>query len=94
MDKQALIDGIINRVKGEFASETERQQALFSYEMGEKYAQTRRFDNSRYYHNYSFRMDDGNVVSSSAFFSIFTTRNQTGAYMDAEKDLKRSHVEW
>ncbi len=89
MEREQLIQEIITRVKGEFAAEGEsRNIAEFAYERGEAYAKTRRFDNSRYYHNYSFRLDDGSQVFSSSFFSIYTTRNQTGAYLDAEKVVK------
>ena len=89
MERERLIDSIIREVKGEFAAEGETAElANFAYDRGQEYARTRRFDNSRYYHNYTFRLDDGTPVMSSSFFSIFMTRNQTGAYLDAEKVVK------
>lgn len=86
LDKETLIKDLLKEIKGEFAlggeSEAHARQA---YEMGEAYAQTKRFDNSRFYHNYQFQLDDGARVSSSSFFNQFMSRNQTRSYMAAEK---------
>jgi hypothetical protein len=88
------INDIIRKVKGEFAAEGESAQlATRALEMGQRYRETRRFDNSRYYHNYQFQLEDGSKVSSHSFFSIYTTRNQTGAYLDAEKAVREACAE-
>jgi len=80
---------IIKKLKGDFAAEGQTAaMAGRAFEMGIQYAQTRRFDNSRFYHNYKFRLDDGTSVMSTSYFNIFTSRNQTPAYMEAEKVLR------
>ena len=90
LDKETLIKDLLTVIKGEFAlggeSEAHARQA---YEMGEAYAKTKRFDNSRFYHNYQFQLNDGARVSSSSFFNQFMSRTQTSAYMDAEKAVKK-----
>lgn len=90
LDKESLIKDLLTVIKGEFAlggeSEAHAKQA---YEMGEAYAKTKRFDNSRFYHNYQFQLNDGARVSSSSFFNQFMSRTQTSAYMDAEKAVIR-----
>ena len=86
LDKEILIKDLLKEIKGEFALGGESEaQARRAYEMGEAYAQTKRFDNSRFYHNYQFQLDDGARVSSSSFFNQFMSRNQTRSYMAAEK---------
>ena len=85
------ISEITRQVKGAFAAEGESEQfAGKAWEMGQEYARTHRFNNSRYYHNYQFQLEDGSKVSSHSFFSIYTTRNQTGAYLDAEKAVQEA----
>ncbi len=89
LDKDTLVRTILTALKGEHACGGEMEEAAArAYDMGVQYAQTRRFDNSRFYHNYTFRLDDGNTVSSSSFFNIFMSRNQTRAYVEAEKVLQ------
>ena len=89
MERDILVNGILEKIKGSFAASGETQQSAFqAYDMGVLYGQTRRFDNSRFYHNYKFRLDDGTTVMSASFFNIFMSRNQTGAYTEAEKVLK------
>lgn len=89
LDKDTLVRTILTALKGEHACDGEMEAAAArAYDMGVQYAQTRRFDNSRFYHNYTFRLDDGNTVSSSSFFNIFMSRNQTRAYVEAEKVLQ------
>ena len=63
--------------------------AVKAYEMGLNYSQTKRFDNSRFYHNYKFRLDDGSTVMSTNFYNLFMNRNQTGAYMEAEQVVRQ-----
>lgn len=94
LDKDTLVSTILTALKGEHACGGEMQEAAArAYDMGVQYAQTRRFDNSRFYHNYTFRLDDGNTVSSSSFFNIFMSRNQTRAYVEAEKVLQTCFAE-
>lgn len=90
IEKNLIIDGLLKQIKGELAVESQeaRRIAEQAYEMGQNYSQTKRFDNSRFYHNYRFRLDDGTSVMSSNFFNIFMSRNQTPAYMEAEKVLR------
>ena len=89
MDKDILLRGLIEKMKGQFAAEGQTAaMAERAYEMGVQYGQSRRFDNSRHYHNYRFRLDDGTTVMATSYFNIFMSRNQTGAYIDAEKALK------
>ena len=90
LEKDFVIDGLLKEIKGEMAvsSPEARRIAELAYEMGQNYAKTKRFDNSRFYHNYQFRLDDDTSVMSSNFFNIFMSRNQTPAYMDAEKSLR------
>ncbi len=88
-EKEILVKQILVKLKGEFACGGEMEAAaLRAYDMGLQYAQTRRFDNSRFYHNYKFRLDDGTSVMSTSYFNIFMSRSQTGAYIDAEKVLR------
>lgn len=83
-----MVYKIIEKVKGSFAAQGETERiALRAYEMGAEYGATKKFDNSRFYHNYQFRLDDGSRVMSSSFFNIFMSRSQTAAYMEAEKAL-------
>jgi len=90
IEKDILLDGLLKEVKGELALESReaRRIAEQAYDMGQRYRETKRFDNSRFYHNYKFRLDDGSSVMSSNFFNIFMSRNQTPAYMAAEKALR------
>lgn len=89
LEKEILIKQLLEKIKGTFAAGGPAEEAAFrAYDMGVQYAQTRRFDNSRFYHNYQFRLDDGTRVSSTSFYNMFMSRNQTGAYIDAEKALK------
>lgn len=84
-----MVEKIIEKVKSNFAADGETLRiANRAYEMGVEYAATKRFDNSRHYHNYQFRLDDGARVMSSSFFNIFMSRSQTPAYMEAEKVLR------
>lgn len=74
---------------GEMAISTVYEaRAIKAYEMGLLYGETKRFDNSKYYHNYQFCLDNGERISSSSFFNQFMSRNQTHAYMEAEKAAK------
>lgn len=90
LEKDVLLKGLTANIKGKLAAESPAalEIAEKAYEMGQNYAKTKRFDNSRFYHNYQFRLDDGNTVMSSNFFNIFMSRNQTPAYMEAEKQLR------
>lgn len=90
LEKDVLVRELIKSIKGELSAESPEalRIAETAYEMGENYAKTKRFDNSRFYHNYQFRLDDGSCVMSSSFFNIFMSRNQTPAYMEAEKVLR------
>lgn len=88
-ERDVIVKEILEKLKGEFAASGESlHDAMRAYDMGVQYSQTRRFDNSRHYHNYKFRLDDGTTVMATSFFNIFMSRNQTGAYIDAEKTLK------
>ena len=89
LDREVLVKDLLKKIQGALAVEGKMAPLAFkAYDMGVEYATTKRFDNSRYYHNYQFRLDDGSRVLSSNFFNQFTTRNQTGAYMDAEAAVK------
>ena len=90
LERDFVVDGLLKEIKGEMSlgSAEAREMAEKAYEMGRIYAQTKRFDNSRFYHNYHFRLDDSSSVMSSNFFNIFMSRNQTPAYMAAEKALR------
>ena len=89
LEKDVLVTELLKKIQGPLSPEGKMAPLAFkAYEMGEEYAKTKKFDNSRYYHNYQFRLDDGSRVLSSNFFNQFTTRNQTGAYMDAEAAVK------
>lgn len=89
MSENALIKKLVENIAGTFASGTETENiANRAYIMGVEYSKTKRFDNSRHYHNYQFRLDDGSTVLSSNYFNLFTSRNQTEAYIDAEQHVK------
>ncbi len=89
IDKNILVKEILVRVMGELAVGSKLEDIAYSaYDMGEAYAHTKRFDNSRYYHNYQYVLDDGSKVSATNFYNIFMTRTQTPAYMEAEKIVK------
>lgn len=89
MERDTLVNELIVKIKGGYAASGETQRdALKAYNMGVQYGQTRRFDNSRFYRNYKFRLDDGTMITSTSYFNMFMSRNQTGAYIDAEKALK------
>lgn len=90
LEKDALLKGLIKNIKGELSVDSPEAADIAekAYEMGQNYAKTRRFDNSRFYRNYQFRLDDGTTVMSSNFFNIFMSRNQTPAYMEAERALR------
>lgn len=90
LEKDVLLKELTANIKGKLAAESPAALEITekAYEMGQNYAKTKRFDNSRFYHNYQFRLDDGNTVMSSNFFNIFMSRNQTPAYMEAEKQLR------
>lgn len=89
MQREILICEIVKNIKGDFAAEGENMaHAEFAYERGVQYGKTKRFDNSRYYHNYQYLLDDGDSVSASSFYNLFMNRHQTGAYMEAEQAVK------
>jgi len=89
IDKDVVVKEILVRVMGELALGTKLEDmAARAYEMGEAYAHTKRFDNSRFYHNYQYVLDDGSKVSATNFYNVFMTRSQTPAYMEAEKIVK------
>ena len=88
-EKNILVSQLLQKIKGEFTGSAGETIALRAYEMGQQYAVTRRFDNSRFYHNYQFRLDDGTRIQSTSYFNMFMSRNQTGAYIDAEKHLRQ-----
>lgn len=88
MNREDLVTAIISRTKGDFATEgVTREIGLEAFDMGMEYAGTHRFSNSSRYHNYQYILEDGGTVSASSYYSIFTTRTQTPAYMKAEEDL-------
>lgn len=85
LKQEDLIKELIKTVMGEFAQSHEcEDMATKAYEMGRQYAKTGKFDNSKFYHNYIFSLDDGAKISSSSFFNQFMSRNQTHAYLQAE----------
>ena len=87
--REDLVKALIEKIMSSHSAGGKMEElALRAYDMGVEYSKTKRFDNSRFYHNYQFRLDDGSRVLSSNFFNQFTTRNQTGAYMDAEAAVK------
>ena len=89
IDKDVVVKEILVRVMGELALGTKLEDmAARAYERGEAYAHTKRFDNSRFYHNYQYVLDDGSKVSATNFYNVFMTRTQTPAYMEAEKIVK------
>lgn len=89
MSDNSFIQKLVENIAGTFALGTETESmANQAYNMGLDYSKTKRFDNSRHYHNYQLRLDDGNTVLSSNYFNLFTSRNQTAAYMDAEQHVK------
>lgn len=88
-EKKQLVQQVLEKRMGSFALGGQSEsKALRAFEMGQAYAQTRRFDNSRHYHNYQYRLDDGSRISSSSYFNQFMSRNQTRVYVEAEKLLK------
>ncbi|MBR5230156.1 MAG: hypothetical protein IKW01_04790 [Firmicutes bacterium] len=90
MSQNSLITQLIAAIKGDIGTDLKMEAiAEKAYEMGLDYSRTKRFDNSRHYHNYRFILDDGSSVLSTNFFNLFMTRNQTGAYMDAEKAVRQ-----
>lgn len=89
LQRDDLIKALVKDTMSEFArSEEAEKKAAQAFDMGVLYAETKKFDNSRYYHNYQFCLDDGGRVSSSSFFNQFMTRTQTYAYMEAERVVK------
>ena len=89
MTENSLIAQLIKNIKGELGTDEQMEAiALKAYEMGLNYSETKRFDNSRFYHNYQFQLDDGSTVMSTNFYNLFMNRNQTAAYMDAEKAVR------
>ena len=90
LEKDTLLKELIKKIKGELSVDSPEAAGIAeqAYEMGQNYAKTKRFDNSRFYRNYRFRLDDGTTVMSSNFFNIFMSRNQTPAYMEAERALR------
>lgn len=93
LDKDVVVKEILVRVMGELAIGTKVEDlAARAYEMGEAYAASKRFDNSRFYHNYQYVLDDGSKVSATNFYNVFMTRSQTPAYMEAEKIVKEFFV--
>lgn len=89
MTENSLIAQLIKNIKGDLGTDEKMEHiALKAYEMGLNYSETKRFDNSRHYHNYRFRLDDGSTVLSTNFYNMFMSRNQTSAYMDAEKAVR------
>lgn len=90
MERAELVDAILREIKGDFAAAgVSREIGLEAYDMGVEYAETRRFNNSSRYHNYRYIIEDGTSVSASSFYSIFTTRMQTPAYMQAEEHVRK-----
>lgn len=86
LDRDIIVKELLTKIHGQLSLGSKMEELAFkAYDMGVDYAHTKKFDNSRHYHNYQFRLDDGTKALSSNFFNQFTTRNQTGAYMDAEK---------
>ena len=70
MTKEAIAGALLKDIKGNFAvGGVMEEMALEAYDMGVEYAQTRRFNNSSRYHNYSYELDDGSTVSASSFYS-------------------------
>jgi len=88
MENEAIVKGLLKNIMGELAGGKSEEYAFRAFEMGQQYAGTHRFDNSRFYHNYQYRLDDGTRISSTSYFNQFMNRNQTGAYMDAEAAVK------
>ena len=89
INKDILVKEILVRVMGELSLGSKLEDIAYrAYEMGEAYAQTNRFDNSRFYHNYQYVLDDGTKMSATNFYNVFMTRTQTPAYMEAEKVVK------
>ena len=90
LEKDFVLDKLIADIKGQMAVESVEVRKIVdqAYEMGQNYFMTKRFDNSRLYHNYQFRLDDGSSVLSSNFFNVFMSRGQTPAYVEAERVLK------
>lgn len=89
LEREVLVKELLTKIQGPLAAEGKMAPLAFkAYDMGVDYAATKKFDNSRHYHNYQFRLDDGTRALSSNFFNQFTVRNQTGAYMDAEKAVR------
>ncbi len=90
LERDYLVNELLKSIQGPLAPEGKMAPLAFrAYDMGVDYAATKRFDNSRHYHNYQFRLDDGTKALSSNFFNQFTVRNQTGAYMDAEAAVRK-----
>ncbi len=88
MEKDELIKDIITNVKGEFGLDKDNfEMSAMAFEMGEKYKNTKGFENSKYYRQYKYYLEDGERVVASSFLNIFTTRMQTKAYMDSETIL-------
>lgn len=86
LERDTIVKELLTKIHGQLSLGSKMEELAFkAYDMGVDYAHTKKFDNSRHYHNYQFRLDDGTKALSSNFFNQFTTRNQTGAYMDAEK---------
>lgn len=86
LDRDIIVKELLTKIHRQLSLGSKMEELAFkAYDMGVDYAHTKKFDNSRHYHNYQFRLDDGTKALSSNFFNQFTTRNQTGAYMDAEK---------
>jgi len=90
LSREELTDALLREIKGDFAADGDSKEiALAAYDMGAEYAKTKRFDNSRHYHNYRYIIEDGSTVSSSSFYSVFMTRSQTPAYMEAEQQVRK-----
>ena len=89
LQREQLIKSLIKNIMGGLAQNTEYEEmANTAYEMGLEYARTHKFNNSKFYHNYKFCLDDGNKISSSSYFNQFMARTQTYAYLEAEKAAK------
>lgn len=89
LQREELIELLIKNVMGEDAISSQYEEtAVRAFEMGLLYAKTKRFDNSKYYHNYQFCLDDGSKISSTSYFNQFMSRNQTHAYMEAEQAVR------
>ena len=71
MENEAIVKGLLKNIMGDLAGGKSEDYAFRAFEMGQQYATNRRFDNSRFYHNYQYRLDDGTRISSTSYFNQF-----------------------